>query len=177
MFGEKDRSFSTARWTQVEFFARKRPEVVMSALGVGTADTRDALEIVTARREPVAELLDTLKTVAAVGGGVLLLVVLAEVGEVAFKDGMKSVATTGNVPVRRHGRDRDCRTHINIYGRNELPASDRGVVHRSPHNVAHSPDAFSLLRSCEGAGDARRYVESSGSRRVHAMHTTGFSCA
>ena len=130
----------------------------MSALGVGTADTRDAFEIVTARREPLADLPDTLKTVPAVGGGVLLLVVLAELGEVAFKDGMKSVATTGNVPVRRHGRDRDCRTHIHIYGRNELPASDRGVVHRSPHNVAHSPDAFSLLRSCEGAGDARRYV-------------------
>ncbi len=42
----------------------------LPASGVGTADTRHALEIVTARREPVAELLDTLKTVPAVDGGV-----------------------------------------------------------------------------------------------------------
>jgi len=156
MLGEKDRSFSTARWTQVESFAQKRPEVVMSALGGGTADTRDALEIVTARREPVAELLDTLKAVSTVGGRVLLLVVLAEVFEVSLEYSMELVAATGNVPVRCHGRDRDCRTHINIYGRNELPASDTWFFHRSPHNVAHSPDAFSSLRCCEGAGDARR---------------------
>jgi len=99
----------------------------MAALGVGTADSRDALEIVTAGAKPLPDLLDTLKAIPAVGGGVLLLVVLvvlAELGGMAFKDGMEFVATTGNVPVRRHGRDRDCRTHISIYGRNELPASD-----------------------------------------------------
>jgi hypothetical protein len=33
------------------------------------------------------------------------------------------------------------------------------TVCRSPHNMTHSPDAFSSLRSCEGAGNARRYRE------------------
>jgi len=106
MFGKQDGPFSTTRWAQVESLARKRPEVVVPTLGVGAADTRHALEIVTARREPVAELPDTLKTVPAVGGGVLLLVVLAEVGEVSLEYSMELVAPTGNVPVCRRGRDR-----------------------------------------------------------------------
>ena len=95
--------------------AKERPEVVMSALEVGTADASDALEIVTTGAKPLAELLDTLQAVSTVGGRVLLLVVLTEVGEMVFKHGMKFVAITGIVPVRRHGRDRDCRAHIDIY--------------------------------------------------------------
>ena len=77
-------------------------------------------------RSLLAELLDALQTVPTVGARVFLVVLLAEFGEVAFKDSMKFIATTGNVPVRRHGRDTDCRAHINIYGRNKLPASRGG---------------------------------------------------
>jgi hypothetical protein len=72
----------------------------------------------------------------------------------AFKDGMKFVAAAGNVLIPRRGRDGDGRAHIIVYERNQLLASDRALVHRSPHNIAHPPDAFSSLRSCEGAGDA-----------------------
>jgi hypothetical protein len=126
MLGEKDRSFSTAGWTQVEPFARKRPEVVMAAFGVGTAYPRDALEIVAARRKALAQLLDTLKAVPAVGGGVLLIVVLAEVGEVPLEYRMEFVTATGNVPVCRRGRDGDCRAHIDIYWLNVLLASREG---------------------------------------------------
>jgi dihydrofolate reductase len=154
IFGEEDRSFATARWAQVEPLARERPKVVVTAFGIGAAYPRDALEIVAARRKALAQLLDTLKAIPAVGGGVLLVVLLAEVGEVAFKYGMELVAATGNVPIPRRGRDRDCRAHIIVYERNQLFASERELVHRSPHNVSHSPDAFSSLRSCEGAGDA-----------------------
>ena len=136
--------------TEVESLAGERPEVVMAAFGVGTTDTRHALEIVTARREPLAELLDTLQAVSTVGGRVLLLVVLAELGEVSLEYSMELVAPTGNVPVRRRRRNRDCSTHINIYWGKVLPASDTWLFHRSPHNVAHSPDTFSELSLLRG---------------------------
>ena len=124
------------------------------ALGVGAADTRHAFEIVASRRESITELLDTLKTVPAVGGGVLLIVLGTEVAEVPLEYGMELLAAAGNVLIPRRSRDRDCRTYIIAYERNQLFASDRELVPRSPHNIAHSPGAFSSLRSCEGAGDA-----------------------
>jgi hypothetical protein len=150
MLGKEDRALSTAGWTQVETLAGKRPKVVMAAFGIGTTDTRDALKVVAAGRESLAELPDALKAVPAVCGGVLLIVLGAEVGEMAFKYRMELVAATGNVPVCRRGRDRDRRAHINIYGRNELPASDRVRGHRAPHNMAHPPDAFSELALLRG---------------------------
>ena len=116
-----------------------------ATLGVRATDARDAQEIVAARRKPLAELLDTLKAIPAVGSGVLLLVVLAKIGEMAFKYGMEFVKAAGNVLIPRRVRERDCRAHIIVYERNKLFASDRELVHRSPHNVSHSPDAFSSL--------------------------------
>jgi len=154
MLGKEDCPFATAGRTEIEPLARERPKVVVTAFGIGAAYPRDALEIVAAHIEALAQLLDTLTAVPAVGGGVLLVVLLAEVGEVAFKYSMELVAATGNVLIPRRGRDRDCRAHINIYESNELPASRGGRIHGTPHNIAHSPDAFSSLRSCEGAGDA-----------------------
>jgi len=167
LFSEQDGSFATAGRTKIKPFAGKRSEVIVSAFGVGTAYPRDALEIVAARREALAKLLDALKAVSTVGGCVLLVVLLAEVLEVSFEYSVELVAATGNVLIPRRGRDRDCRAHINIYGSNELPASRGGRIHGTPHNIAHSPDAFSSLcirsslhcstsanRSCEGAGDA-----------------------
>jgi hypothetical protein len=154
MLGEKDGSFSATGWAQVESLAREGSEVVMATLGVGTADTRNALEKITASTKPVAELLDALKAVSTVGGCVLLVVEIAEIGEVPFEYRMEFVTAMGNIPVCRRGRDGDCRAHIDAYWRNELPASRGGRIHGTPHNIAHSPDAFSSLRSCEGAGDA-----------------------
>ena len=150
MLGEQDGPFTTTGWTQVEPLTREGPEVIMATLRVGTADPRYTLQIVSTRGKPLTDSLDTLKAVHAVGGGVLLIILLAEVGEVAFEYSMEFVATTGNVPVRRHGRDRDCRAHINIYGRNELPASQTAWVHRSQHNMPHSPVAFSSLSLLRG---------------------------
>ena len=103
----------------------------MTAVGIRTADPRHTLQIVAAGAKPLADLLDTLKAIPAVGGGGLLLVVLAEPGEMAFKDGMEFVATTRNVLVPRRGRKRDCRPHIIVYERNQLLASERELVHRS----------------------------------------------
>jgi malonyl CoA-acyl carrier protein transacylase len=154
MLGKEDCPFATTGWTQVETLAGKRPKVIMTAFGVRATDTRDALEIVAARRKPLAQLLDTLKAIPAVGCGVLLVVLLAEVLEVSFEDGVELVAAAGNVLIPIRGRDRDGRAHTIVYERNQHFASDRELVHRSPHNVSHSPDAFSSLRSCEGAGDA-----------------------
>ena len=122
MLGKENRALSTAGWTQVEALAGKGPEVVVPTFRVGTTDSGHALEIVTARSEPVAELLDTLKAVPTVGGGVLLIVLGVEIGEMPLEDGMELVAPTGNVPIHRHRRDRDCRSHISLYGRNPLPA-------------------------------------------------------
>ena len=146
MLGKENRALSTARWTQVEALAGKRPEVIVPTFRVGTTDTGDALEVVAARRKALTQLLDALKAVPAVGGGVLLIVVLAEVGEVPLEYSMEFVTATENVPVCRRGRDGDCRARINIYGRNELPASRGGWIHGTPHNMAHSPDACSPLR-------------------------------
>ena len=47
-------------------------------------------------------------------------------GEVAFKDGVELIETTRNVPVRRRGRDGDCRAHIIVYERNQP------LLHRTP---------------------------------------------
>lgn len=154
MLGKEDRPLPAARWTQVETLAREWPEVVMPAFGVRAADARDALEIVATGAKPLPDLLDTLKAIPAVSGGVLLIVLPAEIIEVLLEDGMELVAAVGNVLIPRRSRDRDCRAHIIVYERNQLFASDRELVHRSPHNIAHSPDAFSSLRSCEGVGDA-----------------------
>ncbi len=126
----------------------------MPAFGVCATNTRDALEIVSTGAKPLADLLDTVKAVPAVSGGVLLIVLDAEVGEMAFEDHVELIATTRNVLVPRRSCDRDCRAHTFVYKRNQPLASDRGPVHRSPHNVSHSPDAFSSLRSCEAAVDA-----------------------
>jgi hypothetical protein len=109
MLGKEDCPFATTGWTQVEALAGKRPKVIMTAFGVGTANTRDALEIVAARRKPLAQLLDALKAIPAVGCGVLLIVVLAEVGEVSLEYGMELAAATGNVLIPRRGRKRDGR--------------------------------------------------------------------
>ncbi len=83
----------------------------MATLGVGAADPRNALETGAAGIESLTDLLDTLKAVHAIGGRALRFVLLAEFGEVAFGYGMELAATTGNVPARRHGGDRDCRAH------------------------------------------------------------------
>jgi hypothetical protein len=151
---KEDCPFSTTGWAEIETLARERPEVIVSALGVGTANPRHALEIVAARRESLAELPDALKTIPAVGCGVLLIVVLAEIIEVLLEDGMQIVPTARHVPFGRDRLRESCCPHIYSYGGNKLPASRNPRNHRWPHNIAHSPDAFSSLRSCEGAGDA-----------------------
>ncbi len=145
MLGEADGPFATAGRTQLESLAGEKAKVNMPAVRIRTADTRDALEIVATRRESLTELLDTLKAIPAVGGGVLLIVVLAEVGEVPLEDDVELIANTRNVLVPRRGRDRVCRAYTIVYKRNQPRASDRGAVHRSPHHMAHSPDAFSEL--------------------------------
>ena len=181
MLREQDRSFSTTEGlvthfvrcypmhpgTQVKAHAREWPEAFVTrmhgraakaadqaAVGIRTADPRHTLEIVATGAKPLPDLLDPLKTIPAVGGGVLFIVPGAEVAKMPLEYGMELVAAAGNVPILRRGRDRDCRAHIIVYERNQLFASDRELVHRSPHNVSHSPDAFSSLVSCEGAGDA-----------------------
>ena len=47
-------------------------------------------------------MLDTLKAEHAVGGDVLLIALLAEVGEVAFEDGVEVVVAARNVPFLRN---------------------------------------------------------------------------
>ena len=136
MLGGEDCPFATARWTQVEALTREGPNTVVPAFGVGTADARDAPEIVATRRKALPDLLDQLKAVPAAGGGVLLIVLCAEVIEVPFEYGMELVAAAGNVPIPRRGRDRDCRAHIIIYGSNELPASRGSRIHGTPHNTS-----------------------------------------
>ena len=71
----------------------------MTTFGVGTADPRDALEINATGAKSLADSLDTLEAVHAVVGGVLLIVLVAEVVEVPFEDGMELVAATRDVPI------------------------------------------------------------------------------
>jgi hypothetical protein len=160
ILGEKDGSFSATGWAQVESLAREGSEVVMATLRVGTADTRNALEIITASTKPVAELLDALKAVSTVGGCVLLVVLLAEVVEVSLKYGMKLVAATGNVLIPRHRRDGDCLAHTNVYGRKRLRASDRGTgierhitwrIHQTPSRRS-APARAQVMRVVIGLG-------------------------
>jgi len=154
MLGKEDRPLPAAGRAEIEPLAGERTKVIVSTLGVRATDTRDALKIVAAGAKPLAELLDTVKPVLAVGSGVLLIVLCAEVVKVPLEYGMELVAAAGNVLIPRSCRDRDFRVHIVLYERNQLFASDRELVYRSPHNIAHPPDAFSSLRSCECAGDA-----------------------
>ena len=69
----------------------------MATLCIGTADSGDSLQIVPARGEPLADLLDPLEAVHSVRFGVLLLVMLAEVGKVAIEYRVKLVAASWNV--------------------------------------------------------------------------------
>jgi hypothetical protein len=134
----------------------------MTTFGIRTANPRDALEIIATGRKPLADLLDTLEAVPAVGGGVLLIVLLAEIVEVAFEDCVEVVVPARNVPFFRNRLCNSWRAHIKTYGQNRLPASQGVWIYRSQHNMAHAPDAFSSLRSCVGAGDARRYKSNFG---------------
>lgn len=59
----------------------ERPKVVINTFGTRTANPRDALEIIATGRKPLADLLDTLEAVPAVGGGALLIVLFAEIVE------------------------------------------------------------------------------------------------
>ena len=81
MLGKEDRALSTVGWIQVEALAGERAKVIMAAFGVGAANPCDTLEIVATGTKPLPDLLDTLKAVHAVGSGVLLIVVLAEIDE------------------------------------------------------------------------------------------------
>ena len=123
MLGKEDGPFAAAGRTKVEALAGKRPEVVVSTFRVGTTDTRDALKVVATGAKPPAELLDTLKAVPAVGGGVLLIVLPAEIIEVLIEDGMQVVPTARHVPFGRDRLRESCCPHIYLYGRNGLPAS------------------------------------------------------
>jgi hypothetical protein len=55
-------------------------------------------------------MLDALKAVPAVGGGVLLIVLPAEVGEMPFEDGMQIVPAAGYVPFGRDWSRKSCRS-------------------------------------------------------------------
>ena len=177
ILGEEDRPLPAAGWAEIEALARERPEVVVTrmhgragaegtdqpALRIRAADTSHTVWIVPAGAKPLPDLLDTFKAITAVGGGVLVIVLGTEVAEMPLEYGVELVAATRNVPILCRGRDRDCRAHINIYGRNELPASDRGAGSPRGHitwRIHQTPSR--RLRSCEGAGDARRYSVASG---------------
>jgi len=86
MLSKEQRALPTARSTQIEAFAGKRLEVVVSARRVGTADPSDSLEIVSARCKSLADLLDGLESGHPVGGGVLLVVLVIKVGKVVFEN-------------------------------------------------------------------------------------------
>jgi hypothetical protein len=131
MLGKEDGPFATAGRTKIEPLAGERSEVIVSAFGIGAAYPRDALEIVATGAKPLPDLLDALKAITAVSGGVLLIVLGADVAEVPLEYSMELVAAARNVPIPCRGRDRDCRAHINTYGQNGLAASDRGRGHRA----------------------------------------------
>ena len=145
---------------QASIMAEERSEIVMPAFGVGTADASGTLEIVTACCKSLANVLYPSEAIQAVGGRVLLGVLVAEVGKVAVEDGMQLVAVSAarHIPCPRSRRYGNRGAHIHWYGTDCLVASRGRRIHESPHNMAHSPDAFSLLRSCDGAGDAHRYL-------------------
>ena len=130
MYDKEDRSFSAAGGVQVEARAREWPEEVMSALRIRAADTGHTLQILPAGTKPLPDLLDALKAVPSVGGGVSLIVSCAEVVKVLLECRMGFVTSTGNVPVPRRGLGRDCRAHMSVYGREPLRASDRPPPYR-----------------------------------------------
>ena len=69
----------------------------MAAFRVRAPYSRHPLQVVPARGEPMADLLDPLEAVHSVRFGVFLLVVLAEVGKVAIEYRVKLVAVSWNV--------------------------------------------------------------------------------
>ncbi len=83
---EQERALLTARWTQIEALAAERPEVVVSAGGIGASDPRHSEAVVAASEEPLADVADPVQTEHAVGSCILLVVDVAELVEVTFKD-------------------------------------------------------------------------------------------
>ena len=115
MLGKQQCPLAAAGWTEVETFAGKRPKVIVSALGIGTAYPCDTLEVVPTCRESLTELLDPLQAKNPVDRCEVLVILLAEIGKVPFEDSMEHVTATGNIPIRRQRCDRDCCIHINHY--------------------------------------------------------------
>ena len=150
MLGKEDYPFATAGRTEIEPLARERPKVIMAAFGIRTANPRNAVEIIATGRKPLADLLNTLEAVPAVRGRIFLFILLAEVGEVAFEDGMEVVVPARNVRFFRNRLCNSWRAHIKTYGQNRLSASQGVWIYRSQHNISHPPDAVSSLSLLRG---------------------------
>ena len=104
------------------------------------------------------------------------------VGLVEYADAVV-YAETGMLPGKRHGRDRDRRAHINIYGRDELPASRGGCIHGTPHNMTRPADRF-LGAFAPARAQVMRVVlpreaiwpeAGMGAPTVHGLRVLGFS--
>jgi hypothetical protein len=73
VFCEEQGASSAAGWTEVEALTRERPKVIMTTFGIRTANPCNALEVIATGRRSLADLLDTLTAVHAVGGGAFLV--------------------------------------------------------------------------------------------------------
>jgi hypothetical protein len=86
VFCKEQRPLAAAGRAQVEAFTGKRTEIVMSAFRIGTSDSSNALEIIPTCCESFTELFDPLQAKLPVGCCEVLVILLAEIGEVPFED-------------------------------------------------------------------------------------------
>jgi hypothetical protein len=103
MFSKKQRSLATAGGTEVEAFAGKRTEVIVSAIRIGTTNASYPLKIVATDCESLAESLNPLQAKFPVGFGVPLVVDLTEIHKMAFKYIVKFISAARDIVFhRRH---------------------------------------------------------------------------
>ena len=113
----------------------------MTASRIGATDASRPESAVSAGDEALVDLADALQAEHAAGGCVpLLIVLLAEVVEVALEDRMELIAAARDIVLRR-GRGRgNGGAHTDKYGPDGPVASGRWRNQRSPHNLKDNLD-------------------------------------
>ncbi len=97
MFCQKYCSFLTAGWTQVKTFAAERPEVIIPAVRIRTADSCYTIQIITTGSELFADFLDAFKIEFTVFVSILFLINIAEIAEMFLENGVQDISAAGKI--------------------------------------------------------------------------------
>ncbi len=97
VFGKEERSFLAAGGTQIKPLAGERAEVVVTAVRIAAADTSYTLPVVTAGEKVLSNSLDPWEAKLPECIGILLIIPVAEIGEMTLENLMEGVSSPRKV--------------------------------------------------------------------------------